>query len=131
MSHAHHHQSRCRLIDLHIEHLQSFVVGHPETTAQPEEAFEHRLIEEELTLQINLLKEQMKTSSTLFPDREAEDAVVETLHLKPTLENEAKPTLASSIVEGETALMSIDEETMETALFCLVIGALTLGLLQL
>lgn len=118
-------------VDLHKEHLQSFVVGHPESTAQPEEAFEHRLIEEELTLQINLLKEQMKTSSTLFPEGEAEDAVEETLHLKPTLEEKAKPTLASSIVEGETALMSIDEETMETALFCLVIGALTLGLLQL
>jgi hypothetical protein len=47
------------------------------------------------------------------------------------LEEKARPTLASSVVEGETALLSMDEETMETALFCLVIGALTLGILQL
>jgi hypothetical protein len=73
----------------------------------------------------------LQNVKTLFPDGEAEDAFEESLHLKPTLEEKARPTLASSVVQGETALLSMDEETMETALFCLVIGALTLGVLQL
>jgi hypothetical protein len=105
-------------------------MGHPETTGQPEEAFEHRLIEEELSLQLSLLKEQMP-SETLFEAGEAEDAVEETLGQKkggaviiPT------PSNKLLVQEGRTMMM-LDEETLEAAVICLVIAGLAVGVLSI
>ena len=103
--------------------------GHPDSTAQPEEAFEHRLIEEELALQLSLLKEQMPTSD-MFPEAE------ETLHphydddVVAVVEDVPEPSTNMFVQQG-AAMMMLDEETMEAVLFCAVIAVVTLGLLQL
>jgi hypothetical protein len=116
---------------LHKEHLEAFVLGHPESTAQPEEAFEHRLIEEELSLQLSLLNEQLQNHKTLFPKETPEEEAVEetigVLHAKDVI-----PAPPDEILVNEgKAMMMLDEETMEAAVICLVIGGLALGLLNI
>lgn len=124
------HLGLVSLSELHKEHLQAFVLGHPESTAQPEEAFEHRLVEEELSLQLSLLKEQMP-ADTLFPaESEAEAAVEETLGVKPFVVAGSRPTDELIVKEGK-AMMMLDEETMETVMICLVIAGLSIGLLNI
>lgn len=119
-------------LGLHKEHLEAFVMGHPSVTASPEEAFEHRLIEEELSLQLSLLKEQMP-HETLFPqETEAEVAVEETVKgvLHADTAGIPKPSNELLVNEGK-AMMMLDEETMEAAVICLVIGGLALGVLNI
>jgi hypothetical protein len=115
---------------LRKEHLQAFVMGHPETTAQPEEAFEHRLVEEELSLQLSLLKEQM-TAKTLFDaESEAEDAVKETLGQKGNVLVIPPPSNELLATEGQM-MMNLDEETLEATMICLVIAGLAIGILNI
>lgn len=101
-------------------------MGHPETTAHPEEAFEHRLIEEELSLQLSLLKEQMP-AETLF---DAGEAVEETLGHKQDVLVIPPPSNELLVNEGK-AMMMLDEETLEAAMICLVIAGLTIGILNI
>jgi hypothetical protein len=95
----------------------------------PEDAFETRRIEEELSTQLNLLKEEMP-KSYLFP--EIEEPMVELPHLKDY-------TAAALKVEGDTAAAlelkredvqnHVVEEMMEEGFFdslaiCALIGML-------
>jgi len=107
-------------------------MGHPETTAQPEEAFEHRLIEEELSLQLSLLKEQMPAEK-LFPEGEAEQAVEETIQvLHPSTGRIPAPAAVDELLVNEgKAMMMLDEETLEAAMICLVIAGLAVGVLNI
>lgn len=106
-------------------------MGHPQVTAQPEEAFEHRLIEEELSLQLSLLKEQM-SADTLFPQGEAEEAVEETVQVLHSDSNAGViPAPNELLVNEGKAMMMLDEETLEAAMICLVIGALAVGVLNI
>ena len=105
-------------------------MGHPENTAQPEEAFEHRLIEEELSLQLSLLKEQMPADALFNTASEAEDAVKETLGKKDDVLVIPPPSNELLATEGQM-MMNLDEETMETAMICLVIAGLTVGILNI
>lgn len=125
--------SRPPITGLHKEHLESFVMGHPSVTAQPEEAFEHRLIEEELSLQLSLLSEQMP-KDTLFPEESVEEVAVEET-IKP-LHADSKGIPAPSpvdelVVNEGKAMMMLDEETLEAAVICLVIGGLAVGILNI
>lgn len=127
---AHVHSLLLTNTGLHKEHLEAFVLGHPEATAQPEEAFEHRLIEEELTLQLSLLNEQLQNHNTLFPketpEEEAVEETISVLHADKVIPSPPDEILVN---EGK-AMMMLDEETMEAAVICLVIAGLAVGLLN-
>lgn len=106
-------------------------MGHPETTAQPEEAFEHRLIEEELSLQLSLLKEQMPADALFNTESDAGDAVKETLGQKEDSVVVIPPPSNELLATEGQMMMNLDEETMETAMICLVIAGLTVGILNI
>lgn len=125
---------RARYTGLHREHIESFAMGHPISTAVPEEAFEHRLLEEELSLQLSLLKEHMPTKPLFQSKTEAEDAFHDTLQhdqaLKRAVEEVIQPS-GDFLVKESKAMMMLDEETMEAAVVCMVIAAVAVGIVQL
>lgn len=97
-------------------------MGHPETTAQPEEAFEHRLIEEELSLQLSLLKEQMPEEKIFVEETlgQKHDDVI------------AIPSPSNELLVNEgKAMMMLDEETLEAAMICMVIAGLVIGIINI
>jgi hypothetical protein len=82
----------------------------------PEDGLDHAVVEEELNLQLDLLNEQLKNENDgyLFP---VED-MVELPHLKTT-----KSHQSSSISESTALSGLLEEGTLESLAFCLLIGA--------
>lgn len=81
------------LTELHKERLQNFAVGGSGMTQPKEDALEHLMLEEELELQLGLLKEHAP-DATLFPDDEAE------LKAMPHLKDDAAATQKEHHDEG-------------------------------
>ena len=126
--------------DLHKERLQNFAVGGSAMTQPKEDALEHVLLEEELELQLGLLKDQNSASTDLFPDDEAELQALP--HLKdPTASSSTsddkvdakqqqqqheegpfhKPT-PSEILEFEETVL--EENLLEPFLICMAIACI-------
>jgi hypothetical protein len=95
-------------------------------TEPAEDGLEHRLLEEELELQLALLKEHTPNAS-LFPDDEEENKVLP--HLKDTVAKQEdvgmfhKPTPSEILAIEETVL---EENILEPLMICLVIVGLGL-----
>jgi hypothetical protein len=109
------------LLDLHEKRIQDLVFGQT-TVSAPEDAFEQRLIEQlELSLQLNLLQEEMPPSY-LFP--EAVDGPMEELpHL-------TDGTIAAKVKQEEHTMVLgflMEEEVLESLAICALIGALMMA----
>ena len=81
-----------------------------------EQATEQRLLEKELDLQLALLKKEVKTDSTLFPDEMVEDLP----HLKDG-------SMAVKGVEPQDLYMKeafFEENVLETVAFCSILAVL-------
>ena len=98
-------------------------------TKPAEDAFEHRLLEEELELQLALLKEHTP-DALLFPDDDVENKALP--HLKDSVANKPrqeedvvgifhKPTPSEILAIEETVL---EENILEPLMICLVIVGL-------
>jgi hypothetical protein len=124
--------------DLHKERLQNFAMGGSGMTEPSEDALEHRMLEEELQLQLDLLKDHTPDPS-LFPDDKEELEALPHLkdqahvHMKNTGEvvedaddpiyHLTHPTPEEVLVLEETVL---EESNLEPLMVCLAIGALML-----
>ena len=73
----------------------------------------------------------MPADNTLFPAGEAEEALAETLGVVHDAEQLHASPKDELIVQEGKAMMMLDEETMETAMICLVIAGLSIGLLNI
>ena len=105
---------------MHRERIQNSLFGIDSGVQAPEDVFEHRLMEEELTLQLQLLNEQMPPA-TLFP--EVEEPMAELPHLKDgTVED---------IVKKEERILFfeelVEEGVVESLLFCGLIALAVLA----
>lgn len=111
--------------DLHNERVQNFVAGGTAMTEVKEDALEHRLLEEELDLQLSLLEEHVP-DPTLFPQVVEEVGTMEPLpHLKdhtPTAEAVEKVHEQQLTMALEESVL--EESNLEAATICLAIGAL-------
>jgi hypothetical protein len=108
---------------LHFERIQNFAAGGT-GIMQPEEAFQHKLMEDELELQLNLLQ-RATPAPTLFP--EVEDQMAELPHLK-----DGTPSAkAQAIIEDSKNLAVVEEliedGMMESLAICAMIGLLVLA----
>jgi hypothetical protein len=109
------------LLDLHKKRSQDLDFGQT-TISAPEDTFEERLIEQlELSLQLNLLQEEMPPSY-LFP--KAVDGPMEELpHL-------TDGTVAAKVKQEEQTMVLgflMDEEVLESLAICALIGALIMA----
>lgn len=123
-------------LDLHKERLQNFAVGGSGMTQPKEDAMEHVLLEEELEVQLGLLKDHTPDPS-LFPDDKEElevlphlkDSAADTKMKKKDEEHHEgegmfhKPT-PSEILEFEETVL--EENLVEPFLICLAIAAFAL-----
>jgi hypothetical protein len=119
--------------DIHKERLQNFVSGGTAMTSPAEDALQHLIVEEELDLQLSLLKDHIP-DSTLFPDDE--DEISSLPHLKdvdevPSHQKEEmkvggmlglhKPTATEILAFEETVL---EENLVEPIAICAALFAL-------
>ena len=101
------------------------MLGGTVTTKAAEDTLDHRLLEEELELQLGLLKEHTPDAS-LFPDDETENKALP--HLKDTVADPKdqgifhKPTPSEILALEEVVL---EENILEPLMICMVIVALT------
>lgn len=123
--------------DLHQERLRNMVFVENPSTPASNDMFEHRILEEELELQLNLLQTATPDSS-FFP--KDEDEMVALPHLKgdnlekskhnPVLQkaedfvHSAEDFVHTAEVVALEQESRIDGETMEATAICLVIAAL-------
>lgn len=124
--------------DLHKERLQQFVFGGGDQQHTTKEAMEHLVLEEELELQLNLLKDDIKHSnpSTLFP--QVEEPMAELPHLKDASNNNDEDVIhavehavedAFHHIEHTVAMQEpalLEETNLETIAMCAVVLALAL-----
>ena len=106
--------------ELHTERIQSLLFG--SNVVSNEKATEQRLLEQELDLQLSLLKKNIKDSTrdvNLFP--EIEDSMEELPHLKDG-------TLAQEVAEQKKLFFLeeafLEENVLETVGFCAVLALL-------
>lgn len=107
--------------DLHAHRIQSMVMGEPFPTA-PEQIFEEKALEDELNLQLNLLKEEFP-DPYLFPQTLEVDEMIELPHMKDgtpaeTLKEEQQVAWWEEMAE---------EGVLESVAICSIIGFLMLG----
>jgi hypothetical protein len=108
------------LLDLHEKRIQDLVFGQT-TISAPEDTFEQRLIEQELSLQLNLLQEEMPPSY-LFPEA-VEGPMEELPHL-------TDGTVAAKVKKEEQSMVLgflMEEEVLESLAICALIGALMMA----
>ena len=103
-------------------------MGGPTGVRNSKDGIEHLLLEEELELQLGLLKRHSETDVSLFPEEMAPSLP----HLKDNVPDEShpehhdelvhfhKPTPSEILAVEETLL---EENTLETIMFCLVMAA--------
>jgi hypothetical protein len=104
--------------ELHQKRIQSLVFG--DTAGALDDIFQEHLLEEELTMQLNLLQDEMPPAY-LFP--EVEDPMEELPHLKDG-------TVAARVKEDETAHYFeelAEEGVLESLAICGLIGMLMLA----
>jgi hypothetical protein len=94
---------------LHKERLHHFVAGGSALT--PEEAFEHRILEEELSLQLALLRDETP-ASTMFPEAGA---------ITGDKQAAVEPTVGEKILMVEEAI--IEENLGDALAICMVLLA--------
>ena len=100
-------------------------------TQPKEDALEHVVLEEELELQLSLLKERNEVDTSLFPDDKAELQALPHLKDKTSKQEEQhhekgilhKPT-PSEILEFEETVL--EENLLEPFLICLAIACFAL-----
>jgi len=111
---------------VHKERLQKFMFSNPSSTTATkawEDSIEHRLVEEELDLQLSMLKDHEKEqhSPDLFP--EVESPMTELPHLKDGTEeahtNEVVHKAEVALAQAETVM---EESTLEAVALCSVIA---------
>ncbi|GAX18341.1 hypothetical protein FisN_23Hh235 [Fistulifera solaris] len=117
--------------NLHRKRLQKFMFGSDNIVAS-EEALNQLVIEEELDMQLHLLK-QNTPDPTLFPELEAD--MPELPHLKPDEKKDsitdaddffqkAESMVKSAEIKAVEQEAAFDEESLEAAAICLAIAGL-------
>jgi hypothetical protein len=115
--------------DLHKERLQNFMFGGEGNMPKPQ-ALEHRMLEEDLDLQLHLLKEQDHSmhNPKLFPD--VEPGMQELPHLKdhnPSIIHPKKDTeQLVHKVEHDMVLADpvMEESNLEAIALCMTLAAI-------
>ena len=110
--------------DLHKERLQKFMFGGSGMTAPSEDALEHLVLEEELDIQLALLKEATPDPS-LFPD----DAIHDLPHLKDTMPESGRLSQINNLVHNAEVEMAreeamLGESALETLAMCAAVTIL-------
>jgi hypothetical protein len=124
-------QSVCLLLaDLHKERIQRLVFAENQMAPPSNEMLEHLIFEEELELQLALLRNHSPDPS-LFPEDKDEMAVLPHLRDKTTDTPEEKRGFKNAenfLHTAEVAAMEqeavLDEGTLEAVTICLAIAAL-------
>jgi hypothetical protein len=112
--------------DLHKERVQNFSTGGSAMTKPSEDGLEHILLEEELELQLEMLKDQTP-DTTLFPEDSDEMAALPHLKDKNSDIEEHhegffhKPTPSELLYLEEEV---VEENLLEPVLMCMVIAGL-------
>jgi len=112
--------------NLHLERMQHFALGGPVTGLEmPQGQRDHLVIEEELELQLNLLKDTTPYP-TLFPEVEGE--MEELPHLR---DNTVSHRVEDIVHRAENALAMqetvLEESNLETLVICSVVLALAVS----
>lgn len=118
------------LLELHMERVQSLMFDRS-NVINAEKATEQRLMEQELDLQLALLRNDLKEAtpeSKLFPETytmfpEVEDPMVELPHLKDGTMS-AKGVQDKKLFIFEEAFF--EENVLETIAFCTILGVIML-----
>jgi hypothetical protein len=92
---------------LHKERLHTMISGGAHVA--PEDAFQHHMLEEELSLQLSLLND-VTPPPTIFPDEET------------TKHAPVQPTVGEKILMVEEAI--VEENLGDALAICIVLGAL-------
>lgn len=118
--------------DAHRERIQHHLFGGGDLLHDTQEDIEHRVIEEELELQLHLLqKEQHEAEQQmvkLFPD----EMITELPHLREPATTEVHPIPVSERIlheaEHQLAIQetSLGEDTLETLTMCAVVALMVL-----
>jgi hypothetical protein len=114
--------------DVHKERLTHSLFGGVDLQHSTSDSLQHRIIEEELELQLNLLQEENKVAAKevqLFPD----EMIVELPHLR--VHAERKTPVTERLLHGaEHHLIvqesSMSEDTLETLAMCAAVMAVIL-----
>lgn len=108
---------------LHKERVEHFLLDSIEVPNhfEPEEELDHRMLEEDLSIQLNLLKDEMPSSS-LFPDIKADDILAPPEHKEEKiLDSHKEDQIAAGIMSKNPFLL--DESVDEALVMCAVVLA--------
>lgn len=107
------------LLDLHKERLQHFAIEGVSVLQPSKETSNHLALEQELELQLALLKQHNTADTSLFP--EPMEALPHLKHNDTHSSIFHKPTPVEILAIEESVF---EENTLETVMFCLVMAAL-------
>ena len=121
--------SPCRWIGLHRKRIQEIVFGdlNNAVTTAPEEIFQERLLEEELSLQLSLLHDEMPpaylfTTNMPAPFEETDDGNQQGMHQGDTLAAQVKEAEQNHVLEE-----LVEDGALDSLAICALIGMLMLA----
>ena len=116
--------------ELHKERIQNLALNRNAVTG--EQAAEQRLMEQELDLQLNLLKKKTKSDSKLFPD----EMVTDLPHLKDGSSSSSSTAAAAAVQQESPSAkpddfymkeLFMEENVLETIAFCSILFILMMA----
>jgi hypothetical protein len=108
--------------NLHKQRLQNFMNGGSGMTKPSEDALQHLILEEELDLQLQMMKDHTPDTS-FFPEDSDEMAALPHLKDPQPVKHHFGPSPVQILAIEESVL---EENALETAMFCLVMTAFIL-----